>query len=249
MSPPTKKARVVRWLRRAALLVLVGGVLAAAAFWRWPLHIQAHFYLLGEMLTERPTPDEWGAAEFDQSAQSPYSRPQTQDYFPERTFALAVDGTSFMEISLAEEMQSRRESSLYLRRTNASTHIYRFTWGRSFDPVIVVRLEVEPDGTARLISKHFGLRPVGKGKVTQREKELSRSEALKLIGQFEMSDFWSAPADDDIYGIDGSTWVFEGCRDGRYHVVKRYMPENGSPFKSLGINLLEAAGFWRGPVY
>jgi hypothetical protein len=238
--------RCVRWagIATGSLILLAG-----AAFWRWPLHIQAHFRLLGDILSERPTPDEWSTAAYDPSEEPPSSRSQTQAYFPERIFHPAFDGTPFMELMLAREMQRFEESSLYLRRTNASTHIYRLTWHRSFDPAIVVRLEVEPDGTVRLFSKHFALRPVGTGKTTQREEKLSRREASSLIGKFERSGFWTATAEGEDGGLDGAMWLFEGCRGGRYHVVKRWSPENGDPFKSLGLDLLEAAGFWRGPVY
>jgi hypothetical protein len=247
MAISRKIAWLMRWLGRVGLAVFVLMLLAEAVFWRWPLHVQAYLPPLGERLNERPTAEEWDAAKFGSAESQP--TPLTQDYFPERTFALTVAGESFMEISLAEEMRKLGEASLYVRRTEPATHLYRFTWSRSFEPQIVVRLEMNTDGSAQLISKHFALRPVGKGLVTHRTQKLSRRQASRLVEEFEQRGFWKAPADDDVYGIDGSTWVFEGCRDGRYHVVKVYTPENGNPLKSLGLDLLEEAGFWRGPVY
>lgn len=250
MPAVMQRSRFLRWLRWAGFATLGFILLAGAAFWRWPLHVQAHVRLLGDILEESRPPDE-GVKETE-SPYRPPPPPETQDYFPERTF-YSGDGpyswTFRTELMLAEQMREFGESSIYKRRTDASTHVYRFTWNRTFHPAIVVRLEVEADGTARIISKHCTMIDVDKYKVRQGEKKLSRRRTSKFIEQFERSNFWSSPAEGSGGGIDGAMWLFEGCRDGRYHVVEHWSPENGDPFKSLGLNLLETAGFWRGPVY
>lgn len=246
----------VRWLGRAFVALILILLMAAAVFWRWPLHVQAHSYRLGELLREPEPPDEVIAPAPVPTNIEEYFRPvgrvpipETQNYFPERTFKLAKDGTSFMEKSLAFNLGELGEESYYVRRTDPATHIYRFLWARSFEPKIVVRLEVAPDGSAKLVSRHHAFNNVRKDILTERVQQLTARDAAKLVKLFEEDGFWRAPADDDIYGIDGSDWIFEGCRNGRYHVVKIYTPENGNPLKSLGLDLLEKAGFWRGPVY
>ena len=33
------------------------------------------------------------------------------------------------------------------------------------------------------------------------------------------------PATDDVHGLDGDRWVFEGKDQGRHHVIERWSPE------------------------
>jgi hypothetical protein len=252
-----KRRRIARRLVRTGLALFLLLLMAAAVFWRWPLHVQAHSHRLGQLLREQPPPDEEDAAPAPApTSVEEYFRPvgrvplpKTQNYFPDRTFKPSVDGTSFMEKGLAFNLGELGEESYYVRRTDPATHIYRFLWDRSFEPKIVVRLEVAPNGSAKLVSRHHASNNVGRDIVTERLQNLPARDAAKLVKLFEERGFWTAPADDNIYGIDGSDWLFEGCREGRYHVVKIYTPENGNPLKSLGLDLLEKAGFWRGPVY
>lgn len=45
-------------------------------------------------------------------------------------------------------------------------------------------------------------------------------------------------------GLDGSRWVFEarGAGPGRYHLVDRWQPDHGDPFRRLCLRLAELGG-------
>ncbi|MEA3207004.1 MAG: hypothetical protein QOE70_61 [Chthoniobacter sp.] len=250
MSVAKKKLHPARWLRRGAVLLFCCGLLAAGVFSVWPLHVQAHFGLLGELLTERPTPEQRNEAEKSyEGGNDETPPPQTQDYFPERVFRTAIDGESFLELWRARNLRDLGEASIYARRSSPEAHSYRLTWHRSFDPEIVVRIDVEPDGSALLTAKHLARHPLKGNTPTSHTKKLTRWRGQRLVQQIDRSGFWIAPTYLEMDGLDGAMWLFEGCRDGRYHVVDRWSPKNGDPLKTLGLNMLEAAGFWRGPVY
>ena len=36
---------------------------------------------------------------------------------------------------------------------------------------------------------------------------------------------WEMPEDIEVFGLDGSTWIIEGIRDGEYHMVHRWSPD------------------------
>jgi hypothetical protein len=58
---------------------------------------------------------------------------------------------------------------------------------------------------------------------------------LKLLGQ---ADFWKAPTEEksDAVGEDGAQWIVEGVKDGQYHVVDRWSPEEG-PYRKAALFL------------
>jgi hypothetical protein len=172
---------------------------------------------------------------------------RTAGYFPERFFTPEADQEPFYEIWSAKALLRIEEPSLYARRTESPVHSYRLYWARSFHPAITVRLDVETDGSSMVIARHQSI--LREQKVTTRIVKLSRWRTARLVREFESSGFWTAPVTSGGGGLDGSTWLWEGCRGGRYHAALRWTPENGDPLKSLGLTLLETAGFWRGPVY
>jgi hypothetical protein len=72
---------------------------------------------------------------------------------------------------------------------------------------------------------------------TNTSRKLTAQEAQSLLSRVESGGFWNAPNPvNDQTGTDGSQWIIEGVKAGRYHVVDRWMPKNG-PARELGLFL------------
>jgi hypothetical protein len=68
-------------------------------------------------------------------------------------------------------------------------------------------------------------------------RDLDRAKVGSFLGLVDTTNFWKTPNPvDDQTGTDGSQWIIEGVKNGKYHVVDRWMPENG-PAHDLGIFL------------
>ena len=140
-------------------------------------------------------------------------------------------------------LTAMREPSLWEASKTQKTQTYRFLWLRSFDHPVSIRLDVKADGTALLTTKvsrgQGGYEP---GRlITNRTQRLDRERTSWVLGRIEELKFWTLPTnpppDPDVVGVDGAQWIFEGVKDGTYHVVDRWSPEKGE-VRSLGIMML-----------
>lgn len=104
------------------------------------------------------------------------------------------------------------------------TKIYRFTYLRTFDNPIVIRLENHND----IISIHWkvsnGAGGYEPGEIIVNEsKELTTEEWRLIEHKINSIDFWKLPtADTGLMGTDGSQWILEGKYLGKYKVVDRW---------------------------
>jgi hypothetical protein len=68
-------------------------------------------------------------------------------------------------------------------------------------------------------------------------RQITAQEVQSFRSKVESDGFWNSPNPiDDQAGTDGSQWIIEGVKAGRYHVVDRWMPKNG-PARDLGLFL------------
>jgi len=104
------------------------------------------------------------------------------------------------------------------------TKIYRFTYLRTFDNPIVIRLENLND----TVSLHWKVSD-GKGGyepgeiIINKSKELTTTEWDYFESKIKSLGFWELPTlETDIGGQDGSQWILEGKYLGKYKVVDRW---------------------------
>ncbi len=128
------------------------------------------------------------------------------------------------------QLSALQEPSLYQMIRAANAESYRFLWLRTFHHPVAVRIDVNPDGTGLLTAKTGsgagGYRP---GTISENHSQvLSKEQTSAFLSQVEASKFWSAPNPiNDQRGTDGSQWIIEGLKRGRYHVVDRWSPNSG----------------------
>jgi len=93
------------------------------------------------------------------------------------------------------------------------------------------------DGSFELISKVAdGAGGYAPGKIVSKTaRTLNADEAQKLLSSLDRARFWGAPNPiNDQRGTDGSQWIIEGVKSGRYHVIDRWSPHAG-PAYVLGL--------------
>lgn len=149
----------------------------------------------------------------------------------------------FSEIQSYDEMEPHSYEKLfvafhepYLCRggMEEAAHSYRFLWLPTFEHPILMRVDIEVDGTATLQTKTLsGTGGYELGSLeTAPPRSLSFEEEATLFTTLSDMGFWTMPARvKNPYSIvlDGTTWVIEGVRDGKCHVVTR----NSSPLTEI----------------
>ncbi|WP_035356623.1 hypothetical protein [Edaphobacter aggregans] len=130
----------------------------------------------------------------------------------------------------SSQLRALEEPSLYSLSKSTSAESYRFLWLRTFHHPIAIRLDPNPDGTSTVIVKvasgAAGFRP---GVLSEQRSQLvSKEQTQAFLKRVSELRFWDAsnPVNDQR-GTDGSQWIIEGVRAGRYHVVDRWTPTKG----------------------
>jgi hypothetical protein len=172
-------------------------------------------------------------------------------FFPPRAFSEKPDLNQFVEAWYSRQLSAMDEPSVWKAAARKDAEIYRFTWLRTFHPPYAFRLEVRADGTGSLVAKSAS----GAGGYDPGRLTLNKTIALdaKPVRQFTVAlgklGFWNHPTQDPAPpGFDGSRWVLEGVKGGRYHVVDRWTPDEG-PYRKLLLDLVALAGISVEPIY
>lgn len=122
--------------------------------------------------------------------------------------------------------------------------VLRFTYLPSFDSNRVVRVLSRPDGCS-IVAKAGTPKPWnGAARLAHRdsfgiEQALCR-RLMSLADSLRLDD----RGDSTRAGVDGSSWLFESVRGGRYRATTRWTPEPRGPddrFIRVGRQLLDAA--------
>jgi hypothetical protein len=153
-------------------------------------------------------------------------------YFPEGVF----DDPGGVSSWYPYELRVMGEPSLFDLAENPSAESYRFLWLRASDAPVVVRLDVNADGTGTVMAK-IGDGQAGSPYTTKKVVEidrrvLTRDEVQAFAARVDKLDFWSMAMDEDKRNVknSGSEWVIEAARYGNYQVAARSSPDvNQSP--------------------
>lgn len=162
----------------------------------------------------------------------------SEPYFPKEMFPIMErksDGTrtftgKYYESSIgwySKFLFAAKEPLLFNRKITGKT--YRFTWLRSFDPPIVIRIEsdeVKHKITWKVLSGKGGYEP---GELTvQSERYLTDKEWSRFMNLISLAKFWEMPSGKGLGQMDGAEWIMEGVNSEQYKVVSKWSPEKGN---------------------
>ena len=150
------------------------------------------------------------------------------DYTPEGEKSVLIKG-EYDEFSIewySDHLYKMEEPLLFNRKT--ANEIYRFTWLRSFDNPIAIRIENHNDAFWIYWKKLNGKGGYDPGKlITDRKKRISEIEWLNFQKLVDKAEFWKMDFSQGESGNDGAQWILEGVNLTNYRVVDRWSPQGG----------------------
>lgn len=154
-----------------------------------------------------------------------------QFYFPTNIFHdpnNLVDNDTFVITWYSKHLRAMNEPLLFNKRENKQ--IFRFTWLRTFDNPIAIRIEKSQDNIVLSWKLCDGAGGYDPGKLTISDLKTVDEETwdlfLKLV---QGTHFWDMETvEKDPTGLDGEQWILEGKDEERYHVVDRWSPSSGA---------------------
>lgn len=105
---------------------------------------------------------------------------------------------------------------------------YRFLWLPSFQNSVAVRVWRSGNEALMSVKRLDGAGGYEPGElVVNRVRPLSAREWDEFERLLGLACYWKLPTK-ARGGLDGSRWILEGAKEGRYHVVDRWSPRGGS---------------------
>jgi len=161
------------------------------------------------------------------SQSPPQSTGQPIEFFPPDTIGFSNFFSQYLNYF--------GEPSLLAAAQDPNSFSYRLdAVGGTRGYVIAVRLSLKKDGSAQIfISQHWpSPDPEVRTVVTRTVKDAPAADVKIFLQMVQRVDFWSMRPELDPhktgYELDADTWVFEGVRNGSYHVVLRNGPDRNS---------------------
>jgi hypothetical protein len=163
------------------------------------------------------------------------------DYFPKDLFGNDMSPKHSVAGWYSRHLKAMSEVS-FLNTTSEETESYRFLWLRSFNHPIFVRVERRQNSIQLFFKELDGAGGYEPGKVIRKtELFLDKEKWEEFIALLEEADYWKLPSDINEGGLDGAKWILEGVKDGHYHIVERWSPEQDK-FQAVCIYLLKLSG-------
>lgn len=171
-------------------------------------------------------------------------------YFPLALFLnLPSDWATNYMIDLIDILENR-EHNWYSKHLKAmqepvirnSTHkqVFRFTWLRTFDNPIVIRLENDNNKITLFWKVNDGKGGYDPGEIIVNDKkELTVEEWKVIYDDIYAINFYSLTPNQRTMGLDGAQWILEANVFGKYHAVDRW---NGVVISKVCLNLLRLTG-------
>jgi hypothetical protein len=163
-----------------------------------------------------------------------------QKYFPESE-----------SLFYGKYLAAMNEPSVMAPLKKEVEHVMRFTYLRTFDDPLVIRVVQKGDVfTARAVKLEMkrGYKP---GKILHDKTwKLAEADKKLVLSLFKQKDFWkplNATEQEVNMGLDGSSWIFEVHDKTGYRIIDVWSPESSTfsdkELKELGIDKSKVRDF------
>jgi hypothetical protein len=161
-------------------------------------------------------------------------------YFP--------DGAAGNEIHYRLHLRALGEASLSEDGVQ-STLVIRFTWLRTFDRPVVLRVDSAGYNLWQLHTKAgSGLGGYEPGPLTHHAtRPLTNAQMDTLRTRLAAGEFWTLPSHAGALGMDGEQWILEVREGARYHYIDRWCPRDGLAY-DVGRELMILSEYDFGPI-
>ena len=153
-------------------------------------------------------------------------------YFPLAAFTdttIFIGYDTFTNDWYSKHLLAMQEPILYKNQSDTKT--YRFTWLRTFNYPIAIRLEKQKDECFlhwKVCNGAGGYEP---GKLIKDKRKKIDPKFWELFEQrIDKLDFWNLETNYKTFGTDGAEWILEAKTKYQYHVVHRWSPDEEDQF-------------------
>lgn len=163
-------------------------------------------------------------------------------YFPKDNFSGSwTKRDDFVNDRYGKHLKAMGETSL-LDGAKDDTEIYRFLWLRTFHHPIFVRIERNSSEIKLFTRELDGASGYETGKVLRSDEIILKQEDFcEFLNLLEKANYWNLPVQSDDAGNDGSQWILEATKNGRYHAVDQWTPKKGA-YRETCLYLLKLSG-------
>ncbi|MFA6570337.1 MAG: hypothetical protein WCT77_03795 [Bacteroidota bacterium] len=142
-------------------------------------------------------------------------------YFPENVIS------ENLNYWYSKMMRDFKLDSFYEKASDTNKQLFRFVWGRAHNNPITITIEIfENDyGELRLLEYSGGVFYPENAIMSNCLLQLFPYEIESFLKIIDNNCFWDIlSANPYSRGLDGSTWIIEGIKNGKYHFIERWAP-------------------------
>lgn len=144
-------------------------------------------------------------------------------YFPITSKAGAEGVTPFEAKWYGTALERMNEPQLQAATKNLGQDVYRLTILPTWGNPISIRVQKHGETYSVHSRRLDGQGGYDPGRLVEaKDVELSAGDSEVLARLIENLNFMRIPSEENIAGMDGDQWIFEGVSQGRYHVMVRW---------------------------
>lgn len=172
-----------------------------------------------------------------------------QNYFPPQTFSSDPEVEKAVVNWYSKYLTAMNEPSLFC--TKEKDEVYRISLFPAFGLPTTFRTKLS-DGKEFLIFKQVNVKTIikkdrdpinipGKLKINK-TINFTETQWKEFMSYIKKMSFWTLSTRSDVIGEDGVIILIEGTNEGKYHVIKRWLPGAEKPIQDFYFYLSKMSG-------
>lgn len=151
----------------------------------------------------------------------------------------ATENFLFINKWYEKQLKALEENRLYLMKTDKE--IFRFTWLRTFNNPVSIRIEKEGDNYFIIKTLTTGKGGYEPGNLKDYvKKRITKPEWDKFISLQNKIKEWGNYYNSEMkISMDGAEWIYEYKTPNSYKIIKETSPDKESEFAAIGLYLIK----------